>query len=161
MIKNIKIYFILIGILLTACSGNQKGPDEFGVLPTTPLQYPKNLTELPEPNLLGQNLADKRPIDDVINALGGNANLQKESKIQKSEKPLLKVISRFGITPDIRIITAMEDNDFREKNKAKVLERLVGVNTYKIRYRSQRLDAQKELSRLNKLGIITPSAPPN
>ena len=161
MIKNIKIYFILIGILLTACSGNQKGPDEFGVLPTTPLQYPKNLTELPEPNLLGQNLADKRPIDDVINALGGNANLQKESKIQKSEKPLLKAISRFGITPDIRIITAMEDNDFREKNKAKVLERLVGVNTYKIRYRSQRLDAQKELSRLNKLGIITPSAPPN
>ena len=161
MIKNIKIYFILIGILLTACSGNQKGPDEFGVLPTTPLQYPKNLTELPEPNLLGQNLADKRPIDDVINALGGNANLQKESKIQKSEKPLLKAISRFGITPDIRIITAMEDNDFREKNKAKVLERLVGVNTYKIRYRSQRLDAQKELSRLNKLGIITPSASPN
>ena len=161
MIKNIKIYFILIGILLTACSGNQKGPDEFGVLPTTPLQYPKNLKELPEPNLLGQNLADKRPIDDVINALGGNANLQKETKIQKSEKPLLKAISRFGITPDIRIITAMEDNDFREKNKAKVLERLVGVNTYKIRYRSQRLDAQKELSRLNKLGIITPSAPPN
>lgn len=121
----------------------------------------KNLKELPEPNLLGQNLADKRPIDDVINALGGNANLQKESKIQKSEKPLLKAISRFGITPDIRIITAMEDNDFREKNKAKVLERLVGVNTYKIRYRSQRLDAQKELSRLNKLGIITPSASPN
>ena len=114
-----------------------------------------------KPSVLGQNLADKRPIDDVINALGGNANLQKESKIQKSEKPLLKAISRFGITPDIRIITAMEDNDFREKNKAKVLERLVGVNTYKIRYRSQRLDAQKELSRLNKLGIITPSASPN
>ena len=51
--------------------------------------------------------------------------------------------------------------NFDLKNKAKVLERLVGVNTYKIRYRSQRLDAQKELSRLNKLGIITPSASPN
>jgi len=57
------------------------------------------------------------------------------------------------------MITASEDADFREKNKAKVLERLVGVNTYKIRYRSQRLDAERELERLNKLGIRTPIAP--
>ena len=71
---NIKIYLILIGVSLTACAGGSQGPDEFGVLPTTPLQYPKNLSELPEPNLSGQNLADKRPIDDVINALGGNAD---------------------------------------------------------------------------------------
>ena len=63
------------------------------------------------------------------------------------------------VTPDIRMITASEDADFREKNKAKVLERLVGVNTYKIRYRSQRLDAERELERLNKLGIRTPIAP--
>ena len=95
----------------------------------------------------------------MINALGGNADLQKKSKIQKNEKPLLKAVSRFGITPDIRMITASEDADFREKNKAKVLERLVGVNTYKIRYRSQRLDAERELERLNKLGIRTPIAP--
>ena len=159
MINNIKIYLILIGVSLTACAGGSQGPDEFGVLPTTPLQYPKNLSELPEPNLSGQNLADKRPIDDVINALGGNADLQKKSKIKKNEKPLLKAVSRFGITPDIRMITASEDADFREKNKAKVLERLVGVNTYKIRYRSQRLDAERELERLNKLGIRTPIAP--
>ena len=159
MIDNIKINLILVGIILTACTGGNRGPDEFGVLPTTPLQYPKNMSQLPEPNLLGQNLADKRPIDDVINALGGNASLQKESKIQKNEEPLLKEISRFGITPDIRTITASEDVEFREKNKAKVLERLVGVNTYKIRYRSQRLDAEKELERLNLLGIKTPTAP--
>jgi len=37
--------------------------------------------------------------------------------------------------------------------------KIVGVNTYKIRYRSQRLDAERELERLNKLGIRTPIAP--
>lgn len=122
MIDNIKINLILVGIILTACTGGNRGPDEFGVLPTTPLQYPKNMSQLPEPNLLGQNLADKRPIDDVINALGGNASLQKESKIQKNEEPLLKEISRFGITPDIRTITASEDVDFREKIRLKFLK---------------------------------------
>ena len=155
----LKISLIVVTVLsVSACTGgNKKGPDEFGVMPTKALKYPSNMTELPEPNLAGKNLADKQPLDDVINALGGDANYQKNTQIRNSEKALLKVVGRFGITPDIRTITAIEDVSFREKNKGKVLERLISGNIYQIRYRSERLDSLLEAKRLVALGVRTPT----
>ena len=64
------------------------------------------------------------------------------------------------MTAGIRNITATEDAEFRKRNKGRVLERWVGTNVYNLRYKQQRLDEYAELLRLRKLGIRTPTAPP-
>ena len=51
-----------------------EGPDEFGVLPTRPLEMPADLNALPAPTLGGQNRVDPDPEADVAAALGGDVN---------------------------------------------------------------------------------------
>ena len=161
MTFDVKIALIVIlGLSISACAGgNKKGPDEFSVLPTNALKYPSSLSELPEPDLTGKNLADKRPLDKVINALGGNANYQSKTQIRNSETALLKTTGRYGIISDIRLVTAKEDDAYRDKTKPKFLERWAGINIDKIRYRNELLDAGSEVKRLASLGVRTPTVP--
>jgi hypothetical protein len=163
MMKNaVKISLVLaLGISLSACdSAPQKGPDEFSVLPTKPLVYPEDTTTLPTPNATGINRADKRPLDDATVALGGNADRLTATTVFSHENALLSATGRHGVTADIRTVLADEDAEFRKRNKGKVLERWVGGDVYNLRYKTQRLDEYAELLRLQKLGIRTPTAPP-
>lgn len=161
MTSGLKIAVVMsAGLVLSACSGGTKGPDEFSVLPTKPLEFPTDMTNLPEPTPNGRNLADQRPLEDGIDALGGNGSGQSSTQIRSSETALLQATSRYGVTANIRSIAAAEDEVFRKRNKGKVLERWAGVATYENRYRKERLDAEKELLRLRRLGVRTPTAPP-
>ncbi len=158
----VKIGLILaLGLGLTACDkGPKKGPDEFGVLPTKPLVYPEDLSKLPEPNPQGINLADKRPLEDGVVALGGKADRLTAKTINSGESALIAAAGRFGVAANIRTVLVEEDAEFRKRNKGKVLERWVGAATYERRYTDQRLDEYAELLRLRKLGVRTPTAPP-
>jgi hypothetical protein len=152
---------LALGISLSACEGGpKKGPDEFSVLPTKPLEFPEDLSTLPTPNAAGINRADKRPVEDSVVALGGSAARLNSNTVSTSEAALINAAGRHGVTADIRNIVATEDAAFRKRNKGRVLERWVGTNVYNLRYKQQRLDEYAELLRLRKLGIRTPTAPP-
>jgi hypothetical protein len=162
MTTAVKIGLVLaLGISLSACqSGPKKGPDEFGVLPTKPLEYPDDLATLPEPNAAGINRADKRPLEDGVLALGGKADRLNSTSIFQGESALITAAGRHGVTADIRNVLAGEDVEFRKRNKGKILERWVGSDIYTRRYREYRLDEYAELLRLQKIGVRTPTAPP-
>ena len=141
---------------------SKEGPDEFLVLPTKPLEVPEDLANLPEPNANGQNLADQRPLEDAVIALGGRGErLTPSGSIRSDEQALFAAVTRFGITSNIREITAEEDEVYRRRNGERVLERVFNVDSYVRRYSRQTLDADLELLRLRQLGVRTPTAPPS
>ncbi len=155
----------LVLLALSACSrgdprllnlrADGNGPDEFGVLPTRPLEMPADMQQLPAPTPGGGNLADPDPEADVAAALGGNVD-----RASSGGQGLISYATRFGIAQDIRGTLAAEDLDFRSRNRGRVLERVAAVNTYHRAYREMSLDRYAELERLRAAGIWTPAAPP-
>ncbi|WP_298562441.1 DUF3035 domain-containing protein [uncultured Aliiroseovarius sp.] len=152
---------------LVACSNSdpslmnlratQDGPDEFAILPTKPLQEPKNYTDLPTPTPGQANLTDPTPEADAIAALGGKLG---SGKIRRSEGALVSAASRYGVSANIREVLAASDLEWRKDNKGRVLERLFNVNVYYRAYEAMHLNQHLELERLRRLGIWTPAAPP-
>lgn len=161
---------VAASFLLAACSNGDntlmnlkqdgEGPDEFAILPTNPLETPKDLAYLPEPSLGGVNRVDKTPRRDAVAALGGRTTLMDSDRIQSGEQALLTAAGRFGVDPDIRSKVAAEDAAFRSAARVRVLERIFNVNAYFSTYEDLSLDAQKELLRLRRIGVRTPTAPP-
>lgn len=161
---------VAASFLLAACSNGDntlmnlkqdgEGPDEFAILPTNPMEMPKDLAYLPEPTLGGTNRVDKTPRRDAVAALGGRATLMDSDRIQSGEQALLTVAGRFGINPEIRRTLAAEDAAFRAGARVKPLERIFNVNVYFSTYEPLTLDAQAELLRLRRMGVRTPTAPP-
>ncbi len=161
---------VAAAFLLAACSNGDntlmnlqqdgEGPDEFAILPTNPLETPKDLAYLPEPTLGGTNRVDKTPRRDAVAVLGGRATLMDSDRIQAGEQALLSAAGRFGIDRDIRSKVATEDAAFRANARVRLLERIFNVNVYLSTYAEMSLDAQQELLRLRKMGIRTPTAPP-
>ncbi|MDN5785643.1 DUF3035 domain-containing protein [Pseudorhodobacter sp.] len=155
-------------LTLAACSSGEphlmnltspgNGPDEFGILPTKPLQMPEDLKALPEPTLGGSNLTDPTPEADAVAALGGH--LREGAGIPAGDGGLVNYASRYGRAADIRSALAAEDLEFRTNNKGRVLERLFNVNVYYRAYKRQSLNQQAELRRWRARGVKTVSAPP-
>lgn len=161
---------ILVGMVgafvaLSACDRNkqpqllniksqQDGPDEFAILPNKPLTLPDNYAALPEPTKGGSNRTDATPLADATLALGGNPN----AGIR--DGGLVTYASRYGVGENIRGALASEDLEYRRKNDGRLLERLFNVNVYFKAYRKQSLDQYAELERMRRLGVRTPSAPP-
>ncbi|MEM1274283.1 MAG: DUF3035 domain-containing protein [Pseudomonadota bacterium] len=131
------------------------GPDEFAVLPTEPLEIPEDLTSLPTPNPGGPNRTDPDPEAQVAEALGGNVNRAGGASVG-----FVSHVTRFGIEAEIRQTLAAEDLEFRQRNNGLLLERLFNVNLYHRAYEPVSLDQYAELARLRRLGVRTPSAPP-
>jgi len=131
------------------------GPDEFGILPTRPLELPENLQELPTPTPGAVNRADPDPEADLAEALGGNIN-----RAGPGSQGLISYATRFGVGQDIRETLAAEDLEFRRRNDGRLLERIAAVNVYHRAYRDMSLDRYSELERLRAAGIWTPAAPP-
>lgn len=131
-------------------------PDEFSILPTSPLQIPPDLAALPTPTPGGTNRADRLPQAEAIAALGGNA-----ARGTQADGGLLASVQRYGVNPGIRGQLAAEDLDFRRANDARLLERVFNLSTYFKAYRSQSLDQFAELYRLRDAGVRTVAAPPD
>ncbi|GHA59901.1 hypothetical protein GCM10008927_26910 [Amylibacter ulvae] len=157
---------ILAGIAvfsLAACSGagkSSKGPDEFAVVPTKPLTMPDDLNALPEPRPGALSRVDQEPNKDAVAALGGNGAALDGNLIRSSEQTLLRSAQRYGVDPSIRSTLATEDLKQRKDNPPRVLERLAGYSSTIRAYTKFELDADRELIRLRRLGVRTPTAPP-
>ena len=137
-----------------------RGPDEFAILPTKPLQEPKNYAALPEPTLGGTNLTDPTPRADAVAALGGRPKVLNREGISTAETGVVQISTRYGVAGDIRPTLTAEDKESRLKNPPRLLERLFGITTYYKVYEPQSLDRYAELRRLRRAGVKTPAAPP-
>ncbi|SOB95076.1 DUF3035 domain-containing protein [Rhodobacter maris] len=137
------------------------GPDEFGILPTKPLEMPEDLAALPAPTPGGSNLTDPTPAADAIAALGGNPDRLNTAGVPAGDGALVSRAGRFGTETGIRTALADEDLEYRRKNNGKFLERLFGVNTYLKAYGPMALDQEAEIERWRRAGLRTPAAPPS
>ncbi len=156
-----------LGLTLTACSGSGEPellnlrsdgtPDEFGILPTAPLEEPATYAALPPPTPGGTNRVDPRPNSDAVAALGGNPAAVAS---QSGDGALLAAVGRFGTDPAIRRQLAAEDLEFRRENRGLPLERLLNVTVYFDAYSSQSLDKYREMDRFRAAGIPVASTPP-
>jgi len=135
-------------------------PDEFAILPTKPIEVPKNLETLPEPTPGAGNRVDPSPEADAVRALGGNPKYLGQETIPASDGGIVTYASRFGVSSGIRQQLKTEDIDWRKRNRGRVLERAFNVNSYFKAYRKMTLDQYAELERLRRLGVRTVAAPP-
>ncbi len=154
-------------LMLGACSDDNSlmniratgnGPDEFGILPSKPLEMPQSLAALPAPTLGGANRTDQNPEADAIAALGGNASAR--GGIPSADATLVSQASRFGVEGGVRQVLATEDYAYRRDNDGRLLERLFNVNVYYSAYKPMSLDQQAELARWRSVGVRNVSAPP-
>lgn len=140
-------------------SSSQRGPDEFAILPTKPLQSPENFAELPAPTPGGSNLTDPTPEADAVAALGGSPARLSGGGLR--DRALVAHATRFGVLPQVRERLAAADLDFRRRNDGRLLERLFNVNVYYKAYRPYELDQYRELERFRAAGVRTPAVPPD
>lgn len=137
-----------------------RGPDEFGVLPTKPLQMPESLTELPAPTPGGSNITDPTPEADAVAALGGNpASLGQETP-SSSNAGLVNYAGRLGRSADIRQTVAAEDLEWRRTHDGRFLQRLFGTTVYYKAYSKMSLDQYAELEYWRARGVRNVGAPP-
>lgn len=139
-------------------------PDEFSILPYKKPEIPKNVDklaqELPPPVPGGRNRVDVVPEEDAQLALGGRPTDSSPGKYPVADSALVSAAARYGIEPGIREKLAAEDLEFRKRHRGRPLERLFGVNVYFKAYDPMALDPYRELRRLRRAGIWTPTAPP-
>ncbi len=163
---------IAAGLVLSACGSdrnpellnirsNTTTPDEFSILPTKPLQAPEDFSALPEPTPGGGNRVDPTPTADAVAVLGGNPAALTRSGVPAGDGALFAHTTRYGVTPAIRTELAQADLEFRRANDGRLLERLFNVNVYFRAYEALSLDQHAELERWRRVGVRTPSAPPD
>lgn len=165
---------VFLALMLCACARDRapqlmnlrsetRGPDEFGILPTKPLELPEDFAALPEPSPGEPSRTDPTPHADAIVALGGNpaALARGDVAVGAADAAMLAVATRFGVAPDIRGQLAAEDLEFRRRNTGRPLERLFNVTVYYKAYQSQSLDQHGELAKWRARGLRTNSAPPD
>lgn len=140
-------------------SATQRGPDEFSILPTQPLQAPPDFRALPTPTPGSANLVDTDPRGDAARALGGRA-VAPSGALPAADAALVARAGRFGSDPQIRERLAAEDLRLRQTRRGRPLERLFRTNVYAQAYEDQLLDRHAELNRWRRAGARTPAAPP-
>lgn len=146
--------------ILMHVASSQRGPDEFSILPTEPLQAPPDFSTLPPPTPGGSNLVDPDPRAEAVSALGGRPAALRSQGVPAADGALIAHAARHGVSGEIRDTLAAEDLAFRQRNRGRILERLFGVNVYHRAYSGQALDRHAELERWRVGGRRTPGAPP-
>jgi hypothetical protein len=160
----------LAATVLAGCAGRstevprlmnltQRGPDEFSILPTQPLQAPPDFRTLPTPTPGAANLVDGDPRADAVRALGGRPPAATGAP-PAADAGLLAHVAQFGTDDGIRARLAAEDLEIRRRGAGRPLERLFRVNVYARAYQDQLLDQHAELRRWQRAGARTPAAPP-
>jgi len=158
---------VLMPLVLGACAndglrdirGTSKGPDEFLIQPTKPLERPENYNALPPPTPGQGNLADRNAIAEGIVAFGGRPSAV-GGAIPASDGALVQHASRFGVTPGIRQQLAETDAAFRKRKSRFTQFKIVPTDRYNQAYRGQAIDANAVADRWRRAGARTPSAPP-
>ncbi|OAN76007.1 hypothetical protein A8B82_15980 [Sulfitobacter sp. EhC04] len=158
---------ILIPLALSACANKglrdlrteSKGPDEFMLSPSAPLQEPANYSDLPPPTPGQANLTDRSATSEGVAAFGGNPQAL-SGGVDGRDGALVNHASRLGVTPGIRGILAETDAQFRKRKARFTQIRIVPVDRYEQAYKRQALDAATEAARWRRAGARTPSAPP-
>ncbi|HEY9040464.1 MAG TPA: DUF3035 domain-containing protein [Roseovarius sp.] len=145
---------------LSRIKNTSNGPDEFTVMPTKPLQTPDSYSALPPPTPGAANLTDMNPRAEGIAALGGNPAATVPSGIDRGNAGLINHVSRNGVSPAIRQQLASEDADTRRRHGRVNIFNIGPNDDYTDAYKKQWLDAQAEKQRMQRSGVITPSAPP-
>lgn len=157
-----------IALGLSACGGGGDGetvlerlsagavtaPDEFMVLPRKPLELPPDLTELPTPQPGATSRSDLTPITDAEVALSGRPG---RAPAIPADRALLAATGTGAA--GIRQTLSAEDEQWRSRNRGRLLERLFRRTDEGIVYRRQILDAEAELLRLRDAGIWVPPLP--
>lgn len=165
---------ILVAVLaLSACSRPQgdlnlrdlrafgTGPDEFSVLPAKPLEMPTDMASLPAPTPGGANLTDQNPLADGVAALGGRPAALAAQGVAAPDAALVRHAARNGVSADIRMTLAAEDDAFRRDRSRFTRFRLFrDVDRYHEVYKSEMTDPYAELRRFRRMGVPTPAAPP-
>jgi hypothetical protein len=173
MRKGIAILMVVSVAGLSACATNeergtglrdlttsQSGPDEFGILPSKPLQEPENYSALPPPTPGAANLVDQNPLADGVAAFGGNPARLTPQGVPASDAALVQYASRNGVAPNIRETLAKQDAAFR-KGKARFTKiRLVKQDFYAKIYKRETLNPYRALNAFRRAGAQTPTAPP-
>ena len=170
-VKPFIVLTLSAAVILSACSkkdgklmnlrSSGRGPDEFAILPTKPLETPKTYAVLPDPTPGGKNRVDLEPNADAVAALGGSRKAYDREGISAGDQGVVQTAARYGIASGIRTTLAEEDKEFRSKHRGKLLERLFGNTVYFQAYKDESLDRYAELKRLRRAGVRTPAAPPN
>ena len=130
-----------------------EAPEEFAVLPQKPIEVPEDLDTLPPPRPGTQSRVDLDPQADALAALGG-----RRAAPAGQDRALLAAVG--PARPDIRAVLAGEDAIWRERNRGRLIPRLLGRVTEAVVYARQRLDAAAELRRLRAAGVEVPQMPP-
>lgn len=136
------------------------GPDEFAILPNRGLEMPKDLADLPPPAPGAGNLADPKPKEQAVAALGGDPKRLAGGAVPAADRGLVAYAGRNGVRDGIREELAQADLEFRKRNRGLPLERWASVNVYYKAYRPFLLDSYGELDRLRRAGVRTVAAPP-
>lgn len=135
-------------------SGVGGSPDEFLVLPTKPLEMPTDLAALPPPAPGRASRADPQPEQEAVAALTGRAapaGVASAGALVAAAGP---------VSPNIRTVTATEDQVWRRENGGLLLERWAAKDDDWVIYQDMRLDAGAEFDRLRAKGLRVPAAPP-
>ncbi len=163
------IALTILTFALAGCSGDGKlsrikntsnGPDEFTVMPVKPLQTPDTYSALPAPTPGAANLVDTNPRAEGIAALGGNPAATVPAGVGSGDAGLVNHAQRHGMSPAIRQQLASEDADTRRRHGRVNLFNLGPSDNYTDAYKKQWLNAQAEKQRMQRSGVVTPSAPP-
>jgi hypothetical protein len=173
MAKKAKPLVLVAGLLLSACAADESipelmnvrnadgTPDEFGILPSKPLEQPPSYASLPEPTPGASNLTDPTPEADAVAALGGRRDrVEENGEVARSDQGLIGYAGRYGVDGEIRTALAAEDLEYRRQNEGLLLERIFNLNIYFRAYSEQSLDQHSELERWRRAGVEVPTAPP-
>lgn len=145
---------------LARIQDTENGPNEFTILPTKPLQSPESYNNLPAPTPGGNNLVDTNPRAEGVAALGGNPAATVPGAVAGSDAGLVNHARRHGVTPAIRQELAVEDAQTRRRHGRVNIFNIGPSDDYTSAYKKQWLDAQSEKQRMQRRGVVTPSAPP-
>lgn len=137
-----------------------EGPDEFGILPSKPLQEPDSYTALPAPTTGQANRTDRNPRAEGIAALGGNPARLNKTGVPASDGALVRHASRNGVNPNVRAELAATDEKFRSRKSRFTKIRLFKQDNYAKAYKRQALEPYGEWYRYRRTGARTPAAPP-
>lgn len=160
-----------LALALSACSGSDEtdsGPEEFTVLPSKPLERPRDYQNLPTPGA-GESRTKPDPQADAVKALGGNPNLLRKEETQSSrleqkskppQSPIVRAASRFGFEENIREIMAEEDSQY-QKDHGSLLLSYISKEASSVRtYGAMILDPSAEAEKLRSGGIEVPEPEP-
>lgn len=166
------ILILVLAMAVSACGGRDRditlsrikntgnGPEEFNIVPGKPLQAPDSYRALPAPTPGGTNITDPTPRGDSVAALGGNPAALANTGIGQADGGLVNYANRFGVVPGIRQTLAREDVEIRRKRGRVNILNIGRNDDYNLAYRRQWLDSNAEATRLRRIGVPTPSYPP-